>query len=125
MFGLLCVGLGGFLGAIARYLLSGLLLRLSVVFPCGTFAVNILGSFGLGFLMALVTETLLIPSSLRLFLAIGFLGSFTTFSTFMYETHALLEGGEFWLALLNLGASLILGLVGVRLGWWLAHQLLL
>ena len=125
MFKILLVGLGGFCGAVARYLVSGFMLKVSAAFPWGTLVVNVLGSFLLGFLMALVTETLAISPNERLFLAIGFLGSFTTFSTFIYETNSLLEEGEFLLAGVNLFSSLLLGLFGLRLGIWLARVLFL
>ncbi len=118
---MLLVGLGGFCGAVARYLASGLMLKLSTLFPWGTLVVNVSGSFLLGFLMALVTETLVISPNERLFLAIGFFNSFTTFSTFIYETNALLDEGEFLLAGLNLFLSLLFGLFGLRLGIWLAR----
>ncbi|WP_028845901.1 fluoride efflux transporter CrcB [Thermodesulfatator atlanticus] len=110
------VGMGGFCGAIARYWVSGLVMRFSHYFPLGTLTVNSLGSLVLGFIMTLVSETLLISPNMRLLLAVGFLGSFTTFSTFAYETNALIEGGAFWLAFLNVALSLFLGLLGVRLG---------
>ena len=125
MFKILLVGLGGFCGAVARYFVSGFMLKVSAAFPWGTLVVNVLGSFLLGFLMALVTETLAISPNERLFLAIGFLGSFTTFSTFIYETNSLLEEGEFLLAGVNLFSSLLLGLFGLRLGIWLARVLFL
>jgi len=121
MFSLLLVGLGGFLGAVSRYLITGFLVRLSPAFPLGTLSVNVLGSFALGFLMALVAETLIVPPNLRLFFGIGFLGSLTTFSTFAYETNALLLEGELWFGLLNMGLNLFLGLLGMRLGLWLAR----
>ncbi len=125
MFKIFLVGLGGFLGAVARYLITGVLWRFSPLFPWGTLLVNTLGSLSLGFIMALVSETLLISPAARLFLAVGFLGSFTTFSTFVYETSALLEGGNFWLSGLNLAASIFLGLLGIRLGALLAYRFFL
>ncbi len=125
MFKVLLVGLGGFCGAVARYLVSGLMLKVSAEFPWGTLVVNVLGSFLLGFLMALVTETLAISPNERLFLAIGFLGSFTTFSTFIYETNSLLDEGELLLAGSNILASLLCGFFGLRLGIWLARALFL
>ena len=120
----LWVGLGGFLGALSRYFVSGLLTKIDPSFPYGTFFVNITGAFFLGFLMTLSAETLLVSPNLRLFLAIGFLGSYTTFSTFAYETNALLEGNKIFAALLNVGLSVLLGIMGVRLGIWVARNLL-
>ncbi|AEH44448.1 CrcB protein [Thermodesulfatator indicus DSM 15286] len=121
----LLVGAGGFFGAIARYWVSGLALHFSTRFPLGTLVVNALGSFLLGFLMTLASEALLVSPEMRMFLAIGFLGAFTTFSTFAYETNSLLEGGQFFLAFLNVAISLSLGLIGVRLGIWAARTFLI
>ncbi len=112
------VGLGGFVGAIARFLVgrwSGVLF--DTRFPLGTFVINISGSFLLGVLGTLVAERVWPnPDALRLALGIGFLGAFTTFSTFEFETHALLEDGSWLLAALNVTASLLLGLIAVRAG---------
>lgn len=115
------VGLGGFLGALARYTVSGWFLRLSGTFPWGTLAVNLLGSFGLGFLMTLAGETLLISPEVRLFLAVGFFGAFTTFSTFAYETERLLSETEWVLAAANVAGSLFLAIMGVKVGALLAR----
>lgn len=114
----LLVGLGGFVGAVARFLIgrwAGALV--DTRFPVGTFIINISGSFLLGILGTLVADRVL-PSSdaLRLALGIGFLGAFTTFSTFELETHALLEDGSWLLAAINMIASLVLGLLAVRAG---------
>ncbi|QJA06367.1 fluoride efflux transporter CrcB [Thermosulfurimonas marina] len=117
----LLVGLGGFLGALARYTVSGWCLRLGGAFPWGTLAVNLLGSLGLGFLMALAEETLLISPEVRLFLAVGFLGAFTTFSTFAYETERLLSEAEWILAAANVAGSLFLAIMGVKAGALLAR----
>ena len=115
------VGLGGFLGALARYTVSGWFLRLGGTFPWGTLAVNLLGSFGLGFLMTLAGETLLISPEVRLFLAVGFFGAFTTFSTFAYETERLLSETEWVLAAANVAGSLFLAIMGVKVGALLAR----
>jgi CrcB protein len=112
------VGLGGFLGANARYVTAKWVG--SVVdgrFPLGTFLVNVCGSFLLGFLGELLAERL-VPHGdhLRLALGVGFLGAFTTFSTFEFETHALFEDGAWLQALTNIFLSLFAGLVAVRAG---------
>ncbi|MPY88908.1 MAG: fluoride efflux transporter CrcB [Luteitalea sp.] len=112
------VGLGGFIGANARFVLArwtGVLVETH--FPLGTFVINVSGSFLLGVLGTLVVERV-VPNSdaLRLALGVGFLGAFTTFSTFEFETHALLEDGSWLTALTNVFASLFLGLVAVRAG---------
>ncbi len=119
----LYIGLGGGLGAVCRYLVSGWFLRFGVGFPLGTLAVNLLGSFWLGFFMELVTQTLLIAPEVRWLVAVGFLGSFTTFSTFAYESHTLLKEGEWLTSFLNVALSVGLGLTGVRLGETLAKLL--
>lgn len=99
----LFVGVGGMIGSICRYGLSGLLYRtLGDRFPYGTLAVNIVGCFAIGLLMTLFEERWLVPPNLRLFLTIGILGGFTTFSTFSYETVEMLKGGNFFLASLNI-----------------------
>lgn len=120
------VGLGGFLGANARYWLGVWVQgRLGEAFPWGTFVVNVTGSFALGLLMALVTERFTVPGNpvLRLSVAVGFLGAYTTFSTFEYETLALLRTAAWPRAAGNVLLSVALGLLavwlGVRLGEWL------
>ena len=86
------VGLGGFLGANARYLLGSYISdRWGAVFPLGTFIINITGSFILGFFMAFAEERPFIAPSARLMFAVGFVGAYTTFSTFEYETMRLIQ----------------------------------
>jgi len=120
----LWIGLGGFLGANARYWL-GLWLanRWGTAFPYGTLAANALGSFALALFLTLATGRFTVPPGVRLFLAIGFLGGFTTFSTFTYETIRLLEQNSWGAALLNLVANAALGLLGVISGMVLARWL--
>ena len=111
------VGLGGFFGAIARYGLSGLVHRLAGgVFPVGTLAVNTLGCLVIGILAALVEDRQVLSPSMRLFLMIGLLGSFTTFSTFGHETVELLREGSVRAALSNILANVLLGIVAVVVG---------
>ena len=114
----LLVGIGGFLGANARFVAARWFGTLAGArFPLGTFAVNVAGSFLLGALGTLVAQKALANAdALRLALGVGFLGAFTTFSTFEYETHALLEDGIWWTAVSNIVLSLLLGLFAVRLG---------
>ena len=122
----LLVGLGGFIGANARYVtarwVGGLV---EGRFPLGTFLINVSGSFLLGFLGALIAEKA-VPNAdeLRLALGVGFLGAFTTFSTFELETHALFEDGVWLTALTNMFASVLLGLIAVRLGILVGKSLL-
>lgn len=120
---LLAVGLGGFVGAVARYSITELLTRkYPGVFPLGTFVVNAIGCLLIGILMAIVMHKQL-HSSIRvhehasLFLISGFLGSLTTFSTFGHDTVSLLRNAELNHAFLNIAGNLIVGLVAVWLGW--------
>ncbi|WP_456430769.1 fluoride efflux transporter CrcB [Thermosulfuriphilus sp.] len=120
---LLLIGFGGFIGALLRYWVSGLIVRISPLFPWGTFVVNVSGSFALGFGATFMAERLLVSPEIRLFVTIGLLGAYTTFSTFEYETLMLLEKGATWGALGNLFGSLAAGLVAVKLGRILAQIL--
>lgn len=118
------VFLGGGIGAALRYWMQGLVYgRTGTGFPYGTLAVNVLGCFVIGLLMISMEERFLAAPSLRLFLTIGILGGFTTFSSFSYETLALVRGGDFLYALANVGLSLMAGLTatwaGMQLGRWI------
>ncbi|MGH8013802.1 MAG: fluoride efflux transporter CrcB [Candidatus Binataceae bacterium] len=117
------VGLGGFLGANARYLLGGWVARwLGVGFPYGTFIINISGCFILGFFLALVQDRLWVHPNVRLLFAVGFVGAYTTFSTFEYESVRLLQDGEMLLGVTYLIGSVVAGgiaaIVGIALGGW-------
>ncbi|MFQ5382547.1 MAG: fluoride efflux transporter CrcB [Dehalococcoidia bacterium] len=115
---ILIIGLGGFLGTTARYGLSGLVQDLAgASFPAGTLAVNILGCIAIGGIMSLVEDRQMLTPEARLLLLVGFLGSFTTFSTFGYETFDLLREGQLWMAVVNAAANLLIGILGVGLGW--------
>jgi CrcB protein len=120
----LWIGLGGFFGANARYLLQlWAAERWGTGFPYGTLLVNAGGSFLIAFFLTLASGPASISPETRLFVAVGFLGGFTTFSSLSYETFQLGFQGNGWLSLLNLTANLILGLVGVGLGVFLARLL--
>ena len=111
------IGLGGFLGAIFRYALTGLAHRIwATTFPIGTLIVNIVGCFFLGAVMYLVQSHGAMSPNTRLFITIGLLGAFTTFSTFGYETIALVNDREFIYAVWNIISNLMLGLLAVWLG---------
>ncbi|MGB0909069.1 MAG: fluoride efflux transporter CrcB [Nitrospirales bacterium] len=115
---ILLVGLGGFLGAISRFLFSGLIQRLTPTlgFPLGTLAVNVMGCFVIGLLNGLTETRHLFGQEIRLFLFIGVLGGFTTYSTFGYETIALLRDGELSRAVVSVVLHLIVGLGAVWAG---------
>lgn len=113
----LVIGAGGFLGAITRYLLGSWVgQKWGRTFPLGTFCINISGSFLIGLLMTLLTEKLMVDARWRLFLVIGFLGAYTTFSTFEYETGKLFGDGEWLLAGLNVILSVFFGFAALKLG---------
>ncbi len=113
----LLVGAGGFLGAIARYTLGGWIVeRTSPGFPYATLLINVTGCFAIGLFMTLAVDTFAWPPAVRLFVAVGFLGGYTTFSTFGFETMRLIDGGGYGLALLNCLASVTAGLIAVWLG---------
>ncbi len=92
-------------------------------FPLGTFAINVSGSFLIGLLMTLLTEKYMANPQWRLFLVVGFLGAYTTFSTFEYETANLLTDGESALAALNVVLSVFMGFVALKLGQMLVKLL--
>jgi fluoride exporter len=118
----LLITLGAIIGANARYLLVVWAAnRLGVTFPCGTLLVKVSGSLILGFVLFLTTERLSISPEIRLFLTVGVLGSYTTFSTFSVETINLLHGGSMWHGLLNIAGNNILGIVAALIGAQLAR----
>ncbi len=114
---ILVVGLGGFFGAISRYLLSGWVQRVSSSeFPWGTWAVNVVGCLAIGALMGLADTRVALTAETRVFLGLGLLGSLTTFSTFGYETVELVRGSQLAPALGNVAANVFVGCAAVYLG---------
>ncbi len=113
----LLVFLGGGIGATARYGLQGAVYRLTGAgFPYGTLAVNVLGSFVIGFLMTFFEERFIVNPALRVFLTIGILGGFTTFSSFSYETMVMFRDGSFGPGIINVVSSVAVCLVATWLG---------
>ncbi len=120
----LWIAAGAVLGASARYFLSDLVARdITQAFPYGTLLVNITGSLVLGFFLVYSTERVLLDPRWRLLLAIGFCGSYTTFSSFAFESFALMEQGQWVLMGLNLLLSNVLCLAAVLAGAALARGL--
>jgi CrcB protein len=117
----LLAGAGGFLGSAARYLVGGWVHRLAPFsgFPLGTLAVNVVGCFVIGVLGGWIDGRQLFSPEARVFLLIGVLGGFTTFSSFAYETLALTRDAQFGRALVNVTAQVVLGLGAA----WLGHAL--
>ncbi len=113
----LWIGVAGFAGAVSRYQLEGWISRQAKgAFPWGTLLVNLSGCFALGFVITLLTERFLPHPTLRSAVTIGYLGAYTTFSTFAYETFRLGEDGAIGLAVLNVVASVGLGVFAAWAG---------
>jgi CrcB protein len=115
---IILAGVGGFIGAALRYLISGYVQNLtqSIAFPYGTLAVNITGCFLIGMFSQLVESQAGVSAEMRLLLMVGLLGSFTTYSTFSNETMNLLQDQRLFHALMNIIIHIILGLSAVLLG---------
>lgn len=115
---LLWIALAGAVGTLSRYALSGLVQRVcGEKFPWGTLVVNGLGCFLFGLVWALAEERMVISGQTRFIVLTGFMGAFTTFSTFAFETGAFLRDSEWLLAATNLVGQNVLGLIGVFLGF--------
>ena len=118
----LYIAAGGAIGALLRYLSAGLAHRFfNAGFPWGTLSVNLLGSFFVGLLWGL-SETVLISQNMRLFLFIGILGAFTTFSAFSLENFNLLRDGEYWFAALNVFLNVFFGIALVFAGYFMLRS---
>jgi CrcB protein len=121
---LILIGLAGFIGTVSRYWLSGVVARrYGETFPMGTLVVNLVGCFLVGLLFYLLQERFLVNQTVRTVVLIGFLGGFTTFSSFGLQTFTLLQDGEFGLAALNILGANVIGLVLVWAGYTLARIL--
>lgn len=120
MVNILYIGIGGFIGAVSRYLLSRYINNLLPAFPFGTLAVNILGSFVLGFIIYSVSLGRNVSPEMRDFIIIGILGGFTTMSAFAYESFRLMELNQLMLFALNIALNVILCIAAVYAGKELA-----
>lgn len=111
------VMVGGALGSLARYVTGTAIMgRFGTRFPLGTLFVNVTGSFLVGLLMALLTERWQPHPNWRLLLVVGFLGGYTTFSSFEYETYRAVRDGGPWIGLVNVTGSVLLGYLAVWIG---------
>jgi len=119
----LLVVIGGGTGALARYIgASAIMTRFGGRFPLGTLVINVTGSFLIGFLMTMLTERFKLDPNWRLLLVVGFLGGYTTFSSFEWETYSAVRDGGPWVGMLNVVSSVMLGYVAVMLGSILARR---
>jgi CrcB protein len=118
----LVISLGGILGVNARYVLGTWITeRYGTSFPYGTLMINISGSFVIGLFLTLIAERFVLHPNWRLFSAVGFLGAYTTFSAFSYESVVLLQNGSWRLGLVNMVGSVVLGPLAVVMGMAVAR----
>lgn len=114
---------GGGVGALIRYIAaSAIMTRFGGRFPLGTLVINVTGSFSIGFLMTMLAERFNLNPAWRLLLVVGFLGGYTTFSSFEWETYTAVREGGLWTGMLNVASSVMLGYVAVWLGVMLARR---
>jgi len=121
MVNMLIAGIGGFIGTIMRYTLNNLVYKALAypIFPFGTLIINVLGCFFIGYIASLAESRVSLTTETRIFLQIGILGGFTTFSSFGYETFNLIRDGQFFLGAANILVSVFVGLFAVWLGYYL------
>jgi CrcB protein len=113
----LMVGVGGFLGSVLRFWLGSFIGgRLGARFPYGTFVINVTGSFLIGMIVTVLAAKAHWSPNWRYLILIGFIGGYTTFSTFEFETLRLAQDGQMLMAILNVTLSVVVGLVGVWAG---------
>jgi CrcB protein len=113
----LLVGVGGMIGSVLRYWVAAAFQTTTAAFPLGTLVVNVVGCFAIGAFWAIFESRHWISLEVRLFVTVGILGGFTTFSAFGWDTFALLRKGDYLLAIANVGGNLILGTAAVIAGW--------
>lgn len=117
MLAIILVAIGGSIGSVLRYLISKWAAeKIDFTLPYGTFIVNIVGCFIIGFFMTMVTERVVVSPYWRLFVTVGFVGGLTTFSSFSYESIQLLLQSNFFQGFCNIGGNIIIGLFATWLG---------
>ncbi|HZT76309.1 MAG TPA: fluoride efflux transporter CrcB [Vicinamibacterales bacterium] len=115
---ILLIAVGGALGSVARYLFSTTVLRTTgSLFPAGTFAVNLVGCFVFGLIAGAAEQRVQLVPELRMFLLVGVLGGFTTFSSYAFESFALIRDGQFAWAGINVVGQVVAGLAGMWAGY--------
>ena len=115
---LILVGTGGFLGSILRYASNQMMQKFfETTHPIGTFTVNIVGSLIIGIVLGLFQKGDILSGNWKMFLAVGFCGGFTTFSSFALENLEMLQASQFFISAIYIGGSLIFGLAAVYLGF--------
>jgi fluoride exporter len=120
----IAISLGAIPGALSRYYITKLTVQwLGTNFPYGTFFINLTGAFIMGFFVTFTLDRWVVSPDLRLLVTVGFLGSYTTFSTYALDTKSLLATGNYQLSLFYWAGSAILGVVGVQFGSWLASKI--
>ena len=120
---ILIVGIGGFAGSVSRYLIqNAVATRFITIFPIGTFAINIIGSLLIGIIFGLADKYQWMTQEWRIFLAIGFCGSFTTFSTFAFDNLQMIKEGNYYQLFWYTSLSFILGVALAWLGFILARS---
>lgn len=121
----IAISLGAVPGALSRYYLTGLFARwFGIGFPYGTFFINVTGSFVMGLFTTFILARASFLAEVRLLVAVGFLGSYTTFSTYALDSSALLRSQNYHLALLYGLGSAIVGVIGLELGSFIARRFL-
>ena len=115
MLNCLCVGIGGFIGSVLRYLVGLIPINPSNGFPIKTFTINILGAFALGLIAAIASKNSNMSEPVMLMLKVGVCGGFTTFSTFAYEATNLIQGGSTGLGIVYMLLSMVLGVASIIL----------
>ena len=115
---IILIGTGGFLGSVLRYGSNQMIQKIfETTHPIGTFSVNIIGSFLIGIILGLFQRGDLLSTNWKLFLAVGFCGGFTTFSSFAFENLELLQANQFFISIMYVVLSLVIGFLAVFLGF--------